>query len=237
MKIGIAKSDSKFDRYLKWLDFWKVDYEVLDYENNEAGLVKLDDCAGLILTGGVDIYPELYCDWDTVETRGTYLPMRDGFEFKLLEKTVSMKMPILGICRGCQLVNVFFRGSLIFDLEQIRGVNHKKISQTEDRIHKVLINKNSLLFEVLGIPEADVTSSHHQSVDRLGEGLMINAKAPDGVIEGVEYIDKESNGFLLAVQWHPERFLNFEDIASKNVLLKFLDEAKLFYNEKIINEV
>lgn len=236
MKIGISKSDSKFDRYLKWLDFWKVDYAVLDYENKDD-LAKLDECAGLILTGGVDIYPELYCDWDTVETRGTYLPMRDGFEFKLLEKAIDMKMPVLGICRGCQLVNVFFRGSLIFDLEQIRGVNHRKISQTEDRIHKVVINKNSLLFEIMGISETDVTSSHHQSVDRLGEGLMINAKAPDGVIEGVEYINKTDNGFLVAVQWHPERFLDFEDIASKNLLLKFLDEVKLFYSKKIISEV
>lgn len=237
MKIGISKSDSKFERYLKWLDFWKVDYEVLNYEKNEVDLAKLDECSGLILTGGVDIYPELYCDWDTVETRGTYLPMRDGFEFKLLEKAVAMKMPVLGICRGCQLVNVFFRGSLIFDLEQIRGVNHKKISKTEDRIHKVMIYKNSLLFEIMGIPEADVNSSHHQSVDRLGEGLIINAKAPDGVVEGIEYANKDGKGFMIAVQWHPERFLDFENIASKNLLLKFLDESKLFYNEKIINEV
>jgi putative glutamine amidotransferase len=237
VKIGISKSDSKFDRYIKWLDFWKVDYVVLDYENNETDLAKLNECSGLILTGGVDIYPELYCDWDTVETRGTYLPMRDGFEFKLLEKAINVKMPVLGICRGCQLVNVFFRGSLIFDLQQIRGVNHRKISPTEDRIHKVLINKNSLLFEVMGIPEADVNSSHHQSADRLGEGLMVNAKAPDGVVEGVEYIDKENKGFLLAVQWHPERFPDFEDIASKNLLLKFLDEVKLFYSKKIISEV
>ncbi|HEX2788330.1 MAG TPA: gamma-glutamyl-gamma-aminobutyrate hydrolase family protein [Ignavibacteria bacterium] len=236
MKIGISKSDSKFDRYLKWLDFWKVDYAVLDYESKDD-LAKLDECSGLILTGGVDIYPELYCDWDTVETRGTYLPMRDGFEFKLLEKAINVKMPVLGICRGCQLVNVFFRGSLIFDLEQIRGVNHRKISQTEDRIHKVVINKNSLLFEIMGISETDVTSSHHQSVDRLGEGLMINAKASDGVVEGVEYLNKEDKGFLVAVQWHPERFLDFEDIASKNLLLKFLNEVKLFYNMKIINEV
>jgi putative glutamine amidotransferase len=237
VKIGISKSDSKFDRYIKWLDFWKVYYVVLDYENNETDLAKLNECSGLILTGGVDIYPELYCDWDTVETRGTYLPMRDGFEFKLLEKAINVKMPVLGICRGCQLVNVFFRGSLIFDLQQIRGVNHRKISPTEDRIHKVLINKNSLLFEVMGIPEADVNSSHHQSADRLGEGLMVNAKAPDGVVEGVEYIDKENKGFLLAVQWHPERFPDFEDIASKNLLLKFLDEVKLFYSKKIISEV
>ncbi|MBS1492011.1 MAG: gamma-glutamyl-gamma-aminobutyrate hydrolase family protein [Bacteroidetes bacterium] len=225
MKIGISKSESKFERYTKWLDHFEVNYEVLDYENHEKDLQKFDDCAGLILSGGVDIYPEIYCDWDTPETKGTYIPERDGFEMKLIEKAIRQKKPILGICRGLQLINVFFRGSLIFDLEEIRNVNHRKISETEDRIHEIRIFNDTLLKEIIKEDTAEVTSSHHQSADRLGEGLMISAKSPDGVIEAIEYADKLNKNFMIAVQYHPERFLNFEKAASKNLLERFLSEC------------
>jgi len=174
----------------------------------------------------VDIYPEIYCDWDTKETKGTYNPERDGFELKLLERTIEKKIPLLAICRGLQIVNVFFRGSLIFDLEEIRNVNHRKISNTEDRIHEVKIFDNTLLHDITGVNDALVTSSHHQAIDRLGEGLIINSKSPDGIIEGIEYADKTGKPFFIGVQWHPERFLNFDEPASKNILNKFISESE-----------
>jgi putative glutamine amidotransferase len=225
MKIGISKSESKFERYTKWLEHFNVSYEVLDFENNENDLQKFDECSGLILSGGVDIYPEIYCDWDTPETKGTYIPERDGFEMKLIEKAITQKKPILGICRGLQLINVFFRGSLIFDLEEIRNVNHRKISETEDRVHEMKIFNDTLLKEIIKEDSVEVTSSHHQSADRLGEGLMISGKSPDGVIEAIEYADKTNKNFMIAVQYHPERFLNFEKAASKNLLERFLSEC------------
>jgi len=226
MTIGISKSESKFHKYTSWLDHYKIDYTVLDFENHDEGLRKFDDCSGLILSGGVDIYPEIYCDWDTPETKGTYIPARDGFEMKLIEKALEQKKPILGICRGLQLLNVYFRGSLIFDLEDIRKVNHRKISETEDRIHPMNIFNDTLLKEVVQQDKADVTSSHHQSIDRMGEGLMTNAKSPDGVIEGIEFADKTNKSFMLGVQYHPERFLDFNDAASKNILERFVLECK-----------
>jgi len=226
LKIGLSKTESKFERYLKWLDTFKIDYEILDFDNHEDDLNKIDDCTGLILTGGVDIYPEIYCDWDTKETKGTYNSERDGFELKLLEKSIEKKIPLLAICRGLQIVNVFFRGSLIFDLEEIRNVNHRKISNTEDRIHEVEIFNNTLLHEITGLNETLVTSSHHQAIDRLGEGLMINSKSLDGVIEGIEYADKSGKSFFIGIQWHPERFLNFDEPASKNILRRFISESE-----------
>lgn len=226
MIIGITKSDSKFEKYIKWLEYNKAGYIVLDFEKNEDDLKKFDECAGLILSGGVDIYPEVYCDWDTPETKGTYVPERDGFEMRLIEKAIQQNKPILGICRGLQLLNVYFRGSLIFDLEEIRNVNHRKISPTEDRIHDMNIFDGTMLKEVVEENKIDVTSSHHQSIDRLGEGLMISAKSSDGVIEAIEYADKKNKNFLIAVQYHPERFLNYEDKASKNLLERFLSECK-----------
>ncbi|MBS1518925.1 MAG: gamma-glutamyl-gamma-aminobutyrate hydrolase family protein [Bacteroidetes bacterium] len=226
MKIGISFCDSNFRFYLDWLEYFKVSYEVLSYRESEKGFDKFTECDGLLLSGGVDIYPELFCDWDTKETKGTYHPDRDGFELKILESAISRKMPILGICRGLQLINVYFRGSLIFDLKEIRNVNHEKISKTVQRFHEVNILKNTMLYEILGSEKETVNSSHHQAVDRLGEGLMINAKSNDGIIEGLEYADKKDKSFMLAVQWHPERLDNREDIVSSNIINRFISECK-----------
>lgn len=225
MRIGISKSESKFERYLNWLNHFKIEYEVLDFANNEKDIKKFDECDGLILTGGVDIYPEIFCDWDTPETKGTYVPERDGFEMNLLEKSLQQKKPILGVCRGLQLINVFFRGSLIFDLEEIRNVNHRKISETEDRLHDINIFDGTLLKEIIKEDKVQVNSSHHQSVDRLGEGLMTSAKSPDGVIEALEFADKNNKSFMIAVQYHPERFLNYEAYPTKNLLERFVNEC------------
>ncbi len=225
MRIGISKSESKFERYLNWLNHFKIEYEVLDFTNNEKDIKKFDECDGLILTGGVDIYPEIFCDWDTPETKGTYVPERDGFEMNLLEKALQQKKPILGICRGLQLINVFFRGSLIFDLEEIRNVNHRKISETEDRLHDINIFDGTLLKEIIKEDKVQVNSSHHQSVDRLGEGLMTSAKSPDGVIEALEFADKSNKSFMIAVQYHPERFLNYDESPTKNLLERFVNEC------------
>lgn len=226
MVIGITKSESKFDRCINWLKHFNVEYIILDYQNHDEDLKRLDECSGLILSGGIDIYPELYCDWDTKETKGTYNPERDGFELTLIEKSIDNKIPLFAICRGLQLVNVFFRGSLIFDLEEIRNVNHRRVSSTEDRLHAVRIFDGTLLREIMGVNEETVTSSHHQAIDRLGEGLMINAKTDDGIIEGIEYADKSGKPFFIGVQWHPERFKNFNSPASKNILDKFISESE-----------
>jgi len=226
MIIGLSRTERKFDRYKEWLEHYNIDYIILDFDQHEKDLEKIDQCCGLILTGGVDIYPEIYCDWDTVETKGTYLPERDGFELKILEKAIANKMPVLGICRGCQLMNVFFRGSLIFDIEEIRNVNHCRIAPGEDRLHKINIVKDTLMYEIIKNEIVTVNSSHHQSVDRLGEGLMMSAKSDDGIVEGIEYADKTDKPFFLGVQWHPERFRDLSKPASKNLLDKFISECK-----------
>ena len=225
MKIGITRTDSKFERCISWIEHFDIKYEILDYDHPDNGMKKFEDCSGLLLTGGIDIYPEIYCDWDTVETKGSYKPERDGFELKLIERALERELPILAVCRGLQLVNIHFRGSLIFDLEEIRNVNHKRITPTEDRLHGARIFENTLLHEIIKENNVIVTSSHHQAVDRLGEGLMVNAKSDDGVIEGIEYQEKSGKPFFIGVQWHPERFKDLNDPASKNILLKFIEEC------------
>jgi putative glutamine amidotransferase len=222
--LGITKCEKDFGKYLSWLDYFKTDYTVLDF-GDENAVNLFYGCKGLILSGGVDIYPEIYCDWETASDTGKFKPERDGFELNLLGISVRKKIPVLGICRGCQLINVFFRGSLIYDIETIRNVNHRKISKEQQRIHGVTVSDNSLLNEILKTTSGNVTSSHHQAVDRPGEGLIASAKAPDGIIEAIEYADYSQNHFLLGIQWHPERFDNFEDVFSKNIIQRFISES------------
>lgn len=213
-------------KYTDWLDNYNLNYEILDYENANEGYEKTLECSGLILTGGVDIYPEVYCDWENNEDKGKFNPKRDGFELNLLNLVFEKKLPVLAICRGMQLINVYFRGSLIYDLWDIRKVNHRKISDTEDRFHGITIFENSLLNKITGETRAEVSSSHHQAVDRLGEGLIINAKSDDGIVEGLEFADKKDKSFMLGIQWHPERNKDFNLPTSFNILQAFLNEAE-----------
>lgn len=226
MKIGISLTDTKFQKYLDWLEYFKTDYVVLDYHNPDEGFTDLKNCDGLILTGGVDIYPELYCDWDTKETKGTYNSARDGFELRILEKAVDSSLPVLGICRGLQLINVFFRGSLIFDLNEIQNVEHNTSSFNEPLFHDITIYKDTMLYEIVNSDKFKINSYHHQAIDRLGENLMINSKSDDGIIEGIEYADKTERPFLLGVQWHPERIEDPDNPLSLNIFERFISECK-----------
>jgi putative glutamine amidotransferase len=220
---GISKSNSKFKFYTDWLEHENLPYHVLDWEKNNFDDIK--KCSSLILTGGVDIFPEFYNDWEDGKNREEYIPQRDGFEFKLFDYALANKYPLLGICRGLQLINCRLNGSLISDIETIRGVNHKKISPAEDRIHDVKILDNSLLKEITGKAEGEINSSHHQAIERLGEGLMVNAKAPDGIIEGIEWAEKEGKAFMLGIQWHPERFKDGSSPFSKSIIERFKQET------------
>lgn len=224
MLAGISKSNSKFSRYTEWLEAFGIDYIVLDWEKNNYD--DLRKCNALILTGGVDIFPEFYHEWEEGINREKYIPERDGFEFKLFDIAIENNYPILGICRGMQLINCRLNGNLISDIETVRGVNHRKISDTEDRLHGIKISKGSLLFEIVGVESGIVNSSHHQAVDRLGEGLVAAAKSDDGIIEAIEWRDKSNKNFLLGIQWHPERFEDIHNIFSEKIIKRLTYETR-----------
>lgn len=225
MKIGVSDSESKFTRYTDWLEYNNIDFEILYFKKSEEGLLKLNECSGLLLTGGIDIYPRRYSDTVIPNTKETYSPERDEFEFKLLEKALDLKIPVFGVCRGLQLINVYFKGSLIPDIEEARNVSHRKISSKKDRMHLIHITKDSLLRDIIGLDETEVNSSHHQAIDIIGEGLMLNAVSADGIIEGIEFTDKKDKSFLLGVQWHPERMHDLSHPASINILNRFVTEC------------
>jgi putative glutamine amidotransferase len=221
--IGISKSNSSFPKYCNWLEENNLPYIVLDWEKNNFD--DINKCSSLLLTGGVDIFPEFYNDWEDGKNRGDYIPARDGFEFKLLDYAFANNYPVLGICRGLQLINCKLNGSLINDIETIRGTNHEKITGSEDRIHNVNVKNDTLLHELVNVTSGSINSSHHQAIDRVGEGLIVSAKADDGIIEAIEWDNKEGKPFLLAVQWHPERMPDKDSAFSKNLIDRFREET------------
>ncbi len=155
----------------------------------DCGVASLDGFAGLVLGGGSDIHPKHYGQ----EIAGTHDPHegRDLLEMRLYAEAIERGLPVFGICRGLQLMNVAAGGSLFQDI----GESHHKVD------HPVEIDRGSRIREAAGTAGYEVVSRHHQAIDRLGGGLKITARAADGVIEGIEMEDRE---FVLAVQWHPE---------------------------------
>ncbi len=157
---------------------------------NPASLGGLD---GLLLAGGTDVDPALYGAAREAETDEPDRA-RDALEAALLDEALARDLPVLGICRGLQFLNVRLGGAL---RQHVDG--HKCPKQRE--VHPVTIAHGSRLAVILETQEYIVNSRHHQAAGRVGEGLLVTATAPDGVIEGLELPGKP---FVLAVQWHPE---------------------------------
>ena len=180
-----------------------------------ADIVRTFD--GVVLTGGGDVQPELY--QEPVHPTFTAAELgRDQFEIALAREAAANDLPLFAICRGIQVLNVARGGTLIQDIpSEIAGAGTHKISEpAEANAHDITITKGSLLNGLMGaqtaaIDACPVNSRHHQSVKALGEGLVVTATAPDGVIEAVE---DPSRHFFLGVQWHPESFWKTGEFAA-----------------------
>lgn len=167
----------------------------------------LEAVDGLLLSGGGDIDSQFYNEKPSKWLKNVN-PLRDSFELELVRRATRMKIPILGICRGIQVINVALGGTLIQDIKsEIRSsIVHDLTKVSDDfKAHSVKIDPNSKLAQILGVRELTVNSFHHQAIKRLGKGLKAVARAPDGVIEAVE---STSHGYVVGVQWHPERMLD-----------------------------
>ncbi len=167
-----------------------------------AGAI-LDSAGGLLLTGGEDLNPELYGATPHPKL-GEIQPTRDATELALLKAARDRGLPVLAICRGIQLLNVAYGGTLYQDLpsEHPSSVNHDSEKSRDSRTHDVKITAGTRLAAATGVTAMAVNSYHHQAVRELGAGLRVTAVAPDGVIEGVEVEDP--HWWVLSVQWHPE---------------------------------
>jgi gamma-glutamyl-gamma-aminobutyrate hydrolase PuuD len=159
----------------------------------------LDRVDALVLQGGGDLSPDYYADEAHPETN-TLDRRRDEFELALLRRARARRMPVLGICRGIQLVNVSLGGTLVQHLPDVTDVEHAALDRWDATAHWIEIAEGSRLHHLLGETRIEVNSVHHQAIDDLGEGLSVVARADDGTVEAIEHATEP----ILAVQWHPE---------------------------------
>jgi putative glutamine amidotransferase len=175
----------------------------------DGGLV-LDRLDGLVLSGGVDVDPALY--GRAAHPRlGRVNRRRDDFELALVDEALRRGLPLLGICRGLQVLNVARGGTLLQDIpSELEGaMDHDACGRRWRRAHPVDVLPGTRLRGILGRSEISVNSFHHQAIDALGDGLVVSARCPgDGLVEGVEVPGER---FAVAVQWHPESFWNRPD--------------------------
>lgn len=184
-----------------------------------------DKIDGLLLTGGADMDPILSGQRADAKT-GRIAPKRDHQELFLLDYFFkNTNKPILGVCRGLQLINVYFKGNLILDLPSAGYLAHT-ISNNEryNPIHDVTIYEDTLLREIIGNEKTYVNSLHHQAIGNLGEGLKISAISEDNVIEAIES-ENAKDRFLLATQWHPE-MTAIKDKSHQRIFDYFINSAK-----------
>lgn len=230
LRIGLTYTgtDVKHNNYVNWLQE-RENVEVVTLVAGNIDLREIEILDGIVLSGGIDIHPKLYnsAALDYPNRPDAFHPERDEFEKQVFEISQERSIPLLGICRGLQLVNCLTGGTLVQDLGPAGNQVHR--FDKADKKHAVSIERSSLLGAIIPGETVLVNSAHHQAIDQLGEGLKVNARSEEGVVEGVEWENKTDKSFFLAVQWHPERMEHVglaNTPASINIRERFLHEIR-----------
>ena len=191
-------------------------------DNEDEARLAISICDGLLFTGGHDVEPSLYGESPLMENV-VPCPERDRTEALLLSSALEKDIPVLGICRGLQFLNVFLGGTLYQDLpSQLPDcLPHDQRPPYDLPSHRVDLTEGSGLRELLGKDSIMVNTLHHQAVKDLGKGLISMAVSPDGIVEGAMM---EGKKFVWAVQWHPE-FMIPGDEDSRALFRKFVSEC------------
>ncbi len=169
-------------------------------QDEEAIQAQVDLLDGLIITGGIDVNPLFYQE-DPLPLQKTSSLERDQYELKLLELADKKKIPIFGICRGIQMINVYFKGTLYQDLSYANKdvLKHSQEEKRENYSHTIKIEKDSFLYDIFK-DKTNVNSFHHQAIKDVAKDFKIVAKSSDGIIEAIQHASKP----IYAVQFHPE---------------------------------
>lgn len=183
----------------------------------------LDRVDGLLLSGGEDVEPSLYGQ-PRSEHCGISNIDRDRTEIALVKAARERRLPLLAICRGPQLLNVALGGTLIQDIpaEVPNALGHEMREDRAARVHDVTIDEGSLIGEAIGATRITVNSLHHQSVRDVAPGLKVTARAPDGIVEGLE--SESGDWWVMAVQWHPEEMNDSPEPWDRGLFKAFADK-------------
>lgn len=183
---------------------------------------------GVVFTGGPDVNP-MYFNEEPLPECGVIILERDKMEIELVSMVIEKKLPVLGICRGIQLLNIALGGDIYQDLavqyqqnKEVRIAHYQK-SDRATKTHKVAIEFGTLLSRIIGKDEIWVNSFHHQSVRRLADGLTVAAKSSDGLVEA---FTMENYPFFLGIQWHPED-LFLSDQNAQRIFNEFIIAASM----------
>lgn len=195
--IGVTRARDKggFMTFLNRFALWRAGARSIELKPGQ--LDKLKDLDGLVIGGGDDVSPSLYGGDLALEVKVD--PDRDQFEMAAIRHANGMGLPILGICRGSQLLNVFFKGSIIQDIYLV----YKTLPRMWTALPKKIVTtiNGTKLNGILGCDNCRVNSLHHQAVKDLGNGLSVAARDEHGVIQAIE---RQQGPFTIGVQWHPE---------------------------------
>lgn len=184
---------------------------------------QIDSLDGLLLTGGDDVDPNLFGE-DPHQKLGHIEAGRDSYEMKLIDYALAQGKPILGICRGAQILNVHQGGTMYQDIYEQMGnviIGHSQQAMREFPSHEVAIVEGTKLYEIIGEKTIRTNSFHHQANKTLPDNFVASASTSDGLIEAIESIDHD---FLIGLQWHPEDLYN-NDIASQKIFRAFIKSA------------
>ena len=182
------------------------------------------------MTGGEDIDPLKYYGEEPLRAQGEIVPYRDEFDCMLIKMAVEKGLPLLGICRGEQLLNVVFGGTLYQDIpSQAKDsyVKHRQQAPSSYGTHSISIEKGSILNKVLGTERAVVNSFHHQAVKDPAPGFKVIARAADGIIEGIQMNEK-----VFGLQFHPEGFVANGDDTFLPIFQYFVEKANEYQSSK-----
>lgn len=224
IKIGVTYSESNYDNYPLWIKGNDSTIEIIELSYKTKNVQEVSNCDALVFTGGIDMEPIKKIEYANAPKE--FNRARDLFEMDILKIALQERKPILGICRGLQLINVYLGGNLHLDNGEAKNIIHKK--ETEDKKHLIQVKKDSQFYSIVKQEFGEVNSAHHQSIDKLGSGLKAVAQSEDGLIEVIEAANPNEQ-FLIAVQWHPERMIDLESPFSKDIrsaLIENINKSK-----------
>lgn len=226
--VSYISGNPEESNYIKWLNSADPDlrYRVMNKLPMDSVEIVFDECAALLLTGGEDVYPGRYGQAEDTVRCGTINHYRDSLEFRLIGLAMDEETPVLGICRGQQILNVAMGGSLIVDIPtELHTRVYHRCYDWQNCYHDVKVIPGSQLSALSSVEGDSVTSNHHQAVKRLAEPFRVLATANDGIVESIGWKDTIGKPWLLAVQWHPER-MDSTNRLSRPLAEKFLQEAR-----------
>ena len=236
-KVIIALSKTKSIESGTYIDWLKNINSNLVFVNMyglsvDSAVFILQNCDGLLVTGGEDVNPDWYgqiSDTTQCEAIDYY---RDSLEIALIKKAINIKMPLLGICRGEQIINVALGGSLFCDIPTDIDTFVVHRNNSWECYHSVRLKEESFLSQIIHTKNNTVNSYHHQAVNKIAKDLKVSALSQNDVVEAIEWKNPENKGFLLAVQWHPEHLLEYNEDMSLPIAMNFTNSVVKYHYSK-----